>query len=406
VYDDTARTEAKDAADAVRRDRPLGPLHGVPFAVKDLIDVRGRLTSAQTRGDSLTPARRDAAIVARLRQAGAILLGKLNLEELGIGAEEDETPWPAARNPWAPDRTPGGSSSGAGVAVAAGLAPLAIGTDSGGSVRLPAALCGIVGFKPRYGAIDRRGLIPLAPSLDHLGWMTRSAEDSRIVLSAFNGPTGPPPPLEGIRVGVIRHFFTRDLPASPEIAAALEGAFRTFAELGAELAEVETEPAQVYERCGGTILSFEAYDLHGCRLANQTDPCGAGVRAALLAGSDVTRADYDAARRERRRLQRRMRASMARARADVLATAVTPGPAWTFGDPAGRRATGDRSMRMTFNVLGYPALALPIGFTADGLPLAMQLAAPPGREALILELGTAYQRLTSWHQRTPFDAVA
>jgi len=398
----SARAEARRRDEDVRHGRELGPLHGVPFAVKDLIDVRGWPTRAQSNAMPSVPARGDAALVARLRRAGAIPIGKLALEEFGVGDEEDEGPFPAARNPWATDRTPGGSSSGSGVAVAAGLVPLALGTDTGGSVRMPAALCGVVGFKPAWDGDALRGVLALAPTLDAVGWLTSTVADCAAVLEALR-PDAPAAPstIAGMRVGVVRHFFERDVPAASAQREALEGAFRELSRLGAELLEIEVTPAAAFELCGKTILEAEAYVLHRDRLAASESGYGRGARAALRAAGTVGRHAYLEACRERERLRRETAAVIHRARVDVLATAVAPAAAWAFGDAAARRRVGERALRMPFNVLGYPALALPVGVAGDGLPLAMQLAAPPGRDGALMALGAAYQRVTGWHRMLP-----
>jgi len=403
VLVDEARAlqDAQRLTAAVRRGRPPGPLHGVPFAVKDMIDVAGWPTRAHSRCLGDRAAATDAAVVARLRRAGAIPLGKLALQELGIGADEDATPWPPAQNPWAAGRTAGGSSSGAGAAVAAGLVPLAIGTDTGGSVRLPAALCGVVGLKPTYGRIALGGVLPLAPSLDHVGWLTRSARDAALVLDAVDATANPAPAGEtgvaGLSVGVVRHFFERDVVAGAETRAAIDAAVGVLAALGAEVGDVELEPAGAYRACGATLLEFEAHAVHRDRLTR----AGATARALLERGARIDARSYAAALRRRGRLRAQVEALFRTRRIDVLATGVTPEPAWRIGDAAAARRAGDGAQRMAFNLLGLPALALPVGFSADGLPLAMQLAARPGREALLLQVATAFQQETPWHRATP-----
>ncbi len=400
-----ALREARQLTAAVRHGRRPGPLYGVPFAVKDMIDVAGWPTRAHSRALSARPATVDSVVVARLRRAGAIPLGKLALQELGIGADEDATPWPPAQNPWAPGHTAGGSSSGAGAAVAAGLVPLAIGTDTGGSVRMPAALCGVVGLKPTYGRIDLGGVLPLAPSLDHVGWLTRSARDAELVLEALTGEGGSTPAaavdLAGLSVGVVRHFFERDLVAGAETRAAIDAAVGVLAALGAEVRDAELRPAATYRACGATVLEFEAHAVHRRRRAGVADALGATVGALLERGALIERERYVAALRQRARLRAEAEELFRTRRLDVLVTGVTPEPAWRIGDIAAARRAGDGAQRIAFNLLGLPALALPVGFGGDGLPLAMQLVAPARHEAMLLRVGRAYQRATAWHRAAP-----
>ncbi len=373
-----------------------------------MIDVRGWATRAQSRVRVAEGHRHDAAVVVQLRRAGAIPIGKLALEELGIGADEDDGPWPPARNPWALERTAGGSSSGAGAAVAAGLVPLALGTDTGGSIRLPAAMCGVVGFKPTQGRVSTRGVLPLAPTLDHVGWITPTVEDSRLVLDALIGDAAPADPdlnsLKGVRVGVVRHFFERDLPAAPEVREAINAALGVLGNLGADLVDVATEPAHVYARCGALILGAEAHAVHRRWLAATPDAFGPASRRTLAVGAAVSAAEYSAALRRRRVLRRGMAAACERYGIHVIATGVTPGVAWRIGDERARAEVGAGDMRMTFNVLGYPAMALPVGFSRDGLPLSMQLAAPPGEDRLVLNVGRAYEAACGHSTQGGIDA--
>jgi aspartyl-tRNA(Asn)/glutamyl-tRNA(Gln) amidotransferase subunit A len=395
--------DAEGAMAQARQPRP-GPLQGVPFAVKDMIDVRGLPTTCQSRVHPGGIATRDAPVVERLRRAGAIPVGKLALEEFGIGSDDDESHWPAARNPWDPARTPGGSSGGCAAAVAAGLVPLAIGTDTGGSVRCPAALCGVVGLKPTDGRIATAGVFPLAPSLDQVGPITRTVQDSRLAFEILAGSSAHTPAgtdLHGLTVGVVRHFFTRDIPVSPIVVEAIDAAVDVLADLGATVVELELEPLQAYRECGWTILRFEAYATHAAWLRAHDRAYTPETRAALSAGAAVTRGAYEEARLARRRLRRDFADRIRRSGVELLLTAVSPGPAWRRGDRAARATVGDPAMRLAFNVLGVPALALPIGFSPEGLPLSMQLAAAAGGEPVLFRAGAAYQAVTSWLTTAP-----
>lgn len=409
-----AMAEARRRLQDIAAGRPLGPLHGVPFAVKDMIDVRGQPTMCRSQVPPGQAALADAAVVKRLRRAGAILIGKLAMEEFGIGSDDEETRWPPALNPWDLRYTAGGSSSGCAAAVAAGLVPLAVGTDTGGSSRCPAAMCGVVGLKPTSRRISTAGVFPLAPSLDHLGLITRTVEDCALAFQVAAGPgravrAEPAPiphadrrfPLRGLTIGVVRHFFSRDLPAPATVTEAIDAAVGVLAGLGARIVEVEIEPAQVYETCGSTIQHFEAYAVHRAWLRSHADRYGDTARTALMTGATITRPAYDRARLLRHHLRRDFTARIRHTGARVLVTAVTPGTPWRVGDREARRTAGDYSMRIAFNVLGVPAMAVPIGRTGAGLPLSMQLIASADDEPAIFTVGEAYQDATIWHHLTP-----
>jgi aspartyl-tRNA(Asn)/glutamyl-tRNA(Gln) amidotransferase subunit A len=405
-----AMARAGRSALAVRRGEPRGPLHGVPFAVKDMIDIQGLVTGCGSRVPvygvgQVAPG--DAAIVRQLRRAGAIPVGKLAMEEFGIGSDDDDRDGPAARNPWDTRCTPGGSSTGCGAAAAAGLVPLAIGTDTGGSIRCPAALCGVAGLKPGYAKISRTGVFPLAPTLDHLGMITRTVADCALVFGALTGtmaaagPARRGPPLDGLTIGVIRHFFTTDCPATAELITAIDAAVGVLAGLGSQIADIQIKPAHAYRACGSTIQCFEAYAIHRPWLRSHARDYRPATRAALSAGAAITGEAYRQAMLTRRRLQQDFTARMRASSTQVLVTAATLGPAWRAGDHQARASTGDYAPRIAFNVLGVPALAIPIGFSGAGLPLSMQLIAQAGHEKEILRTGIAYEQATDWHRIGP-----
>ena len=393
---------ARLAAAALQSGRIFGPLHGIPVAIKDNIDVAGAPTTCQSRILAGRPvASHDAEVVARLREAGAIVIGKLALEEFAIGDQPPDSPWPATRNPWDLDRTPGGSSCGAGAAVAAGLVPIAVGTDTGGSIRNPAAQCGVVGLKPAYGYLPLAGIFPVAKSLDHAGVVTRTVGDNMLALRVLTGQPIRPQAQDigGVRVGLVKHFYTSDFPSTPEVQAALEAAVETLRELGAVVVETNLAALQVFRECGWTILKAEAYAVHKHWLRERPEEYGAAARRLLLGGASVDANDY----REAQRMRVRLRANLATAMEDIdiLLTAVTPAPACQLNDPDAMEKSSDGSLRIPFNVTGNPALALPIGFTAAGLPLSMQLVGRPGEESTVYRVALAYEAATGWHQRRP-----
>jgi aspartyl-tRNA(Asn)/glutamyl-tRNA(Gln) amidotransferase subunit A len=397
-----AMESARLAEDAVKRGRQLGPLHGIPVAIKDNIDVAGSPTTCQSRvlADN-SVALRDAEVVARLRAAGAIVIGKLALDEFAIGDQPPDSPWPATRNPWDLERTPGGSSCGAGAAVAAGLVPIAVGTDTGGSIRNPAALCGVVGLKPTYGYLPLGGIFPLAESLDHVGLITRTVADNVLALHALTGEPIQPEAegISGLRVGVVKHFYIGDFPSTPDVMAALETAIETLRTLGAAVAETKLDSLHLFRDCGWTILKTEAFAVHQRWLQERPEDYGSAARRVLLAGACVDRDSYLEAQRMRVRLRANLAAAMRDV--DILVTAVTPAPACQLNDLNAMDKSGNGSMRIPFNVTGNPAIALPIGFTTGGLPLSMQLVGRPMAESTLYRVALAYEAATMWHQRRP-----
>jgi aspartyl-tRNA(Asn)/glutamyl-tRNA(Gln) amidotransferase subunit A len=378
------------------REPPRGPLHGVPVAIKDNIDVAGCPTTCQSGLFANNPAAlKDADVVARLREAGAIVIGKLAMEEFAIGDQPPDSPWPATRNPWDLDRTPGGSSCGAGAAVAAGLVPIAIGTDTGGSIRNPAALCGVVGMKPTYGYLPLGGIFPLATSLDHVGVITRTVAENVMALQALSGQPiqQQAKDIRGIRIGVVKHFYIDDFPSSPEVVAAIEAALETLCALGAAVTEIKLDPLLRFRECGWTILKAEAFAVHQRWLKQRPEDYGSVARRILLDGSCVDQTAYQEALRLRVELRDNIATAMRDV--DILVTAVTPAPACRLDDLSTIEKSGDGSMRIPFNVTGNPALALPIGFTTDGLPLSMQLVGKPLAESTVYRVALAYEAATA-----------
>ncbi|MFM0498522.1 amidase [Paraburkholderia caledonica] len=408
VYRDDALAAAREADKSMARGEVIGPLHGLPFAVKDLIDVEGKRTTAQSAVLRHHVAKRDADVTRQLRAAGAILIGKLTLEEFGIGSPSDRLPWPPARNPWDIERTPGGSSSGCGVALAACQVPLTIGTDTAGSVRNPAAMCGVTGLKPTYDLLSREGVFPLAPSLDHVGLMTRSAEDCALVLRTLRrganwsvlGQAAENVPLRGLRVGLLAHFHSRDIVASEETRSAIALAAREFAQLGAVVETVEAGDLESFRQCGSTLLRFEAYAVHRNFLAQAPERYGARCRDVLLKGASVPAQEYMEAKTQQRILTDQIDRVLETS--DVLIAGVSAHPAALLADEeAINRSTNQ--MRVPFNVTGHPALSFCIGFSSSsGLPIGAQLIGRRFEEERLLTIAAVYQRVTAWHLQRPF----
>jgi aspartyl-tRNA(Asn)/glutamyl-tRNA(Gln) amidotransferase subunit A len=410
-----ALAAARQAEAEIAAGRWRGPLHGMPYALKDIIDAEGLPTTAHSRLLAGNIASDDAPVTARLRAAGGVLLGKLATHEFAIGGPSFDLPWPPARNPWNRDLFPGGSSSGSGVGLAAGFFPAALGSDTGGSIRNPASLCGVTGMKPTYGRVSRRGVVPLAFSLDHVGPMTRGVRDNALMLQVIAGhdPLDPASADEAIsdytagleqgvksmRIGVIRHFYTTDMEAHPEQIAAIEAAVDLLAGMGAEVSEIRLPPLQDYAACGQLILAAEAFAVHERWLKQRPEEYGARARERLLAGATLSAADYIQAQRWRRKLRDHTAAAFAGI--DVAVTASSFDPACRIDDDEALAAYYWRQARMPFNVTGQPALVIPAGFTKGDLPLSLQLIGHPFAEATVYRAAAAYEAATASTKRHP-----
>jgi len=422
VCADAALDAARTAEAALMAGRPVGPLHGVPYALKDLYDTAGVRTTGGSRifADRVPTA--DATVVRRLAEAGAIVLGKLNMVEFAYGPEGLNAHYGHARNPWdaATHRMAGGSSSGSGVAVAAGLAPGALGSDTGGSIRIPASLCGITGLKPTYGRVSRAGVLPLAWSMDHVGPMTRTVADSALMLGAMAGydPADPstsvlPVPnylaaltgdVKGLRVGLLRSFFLDG--AAPAVRAAVEAAAATLAAAGAVVDEVKLERVGLAGAGSLAVVGVEALAYHAELLRTRAAEYDPDVARRLRVGAFIGGVHYVRAQQVRALVRDEVDAALARR--DVLLAPSTPiaAPAVderqaTLGDgPADVRTALLRFTR-PFNFSGHPACAVPCGFTEGGLPIGMQLIGRPFDEATVLRAADAFQRLTDFHTRHP-----
>src|SRR5262249_20758672 len=312
---DAAMDAARAAEAEITAGRARGPLHGVPVGIKDIIDVAGLPTTCHSKILLDHVEQADAGVITKLRQAGAVILGKLSTHEFAIGGPSFDLPFPPARNPWNPDHHPGGSSSGSGAGVCAGLFPLALGTDTGGSVRNPASACGIVGLKPTYGLVSRRGVFPLSFSLDHVGPLTRTVSDNALMLDAIAGhdPLDPgsaavPPGhytaglergVRGLRIGFIRHFHETDLPADPEVAAGLENVAATLQKLGADVRDVRLPTLGEFGAVNRVILQSEAWAIHAPWLRECPGDYGQLARRRLLGGACIGAGAYVQSSRRR-----------------------------------------------------------------------------------------------------------
>jgi aspartyl-tRNA(Asn)/glutamyl-tRNA(Gln) amidotransferase subunit A len=410
---DRALSAARAAEAEISRGHYRGPFHGIPYALKDIVDVAGIPTTAHSRLMPNAPADAHAPITQRLEAAGGILLGKLGTFEFALGGPSWDLPWPPPRNPWNTGFLPGGSSSGSGAAVAARFVPAAIGTDTGGSVRWPAAVCGIVGLKPTYGLLSRRGVQPNTFSLDHCGPMTRTVRDCALMLGACAGHDVLDPgsadvaipdyaaalsgDIRGIRIGLMRNWYVPE--ATEEVAAAVDAAVDRLRALGAIVEEITLPDIGDYSDCKTIISTSELFAIHRPDLQARPELFGAKLRQRVIGGAFVRAEDYLQAQRWRADLTRGIMAQLARF--DALATAGWLGTA-DPADPNGPDFFRKRRLvTMPFSLAGIPALVVPCGFGANDLPISLQIAAKPFAEVTVLRIGDAYQQATDWHLRVP-----
>jgi aspartyl-tRNA(Asn)/glutamyl-tRNA(Gln) amidotransferase subunit A len=422
VLREEALAAAREAERAIAAGHAQGPLLGIPIGLKDIYKTRGiRTTAGSRRYESHIP-EEDAESWVRLRNAGAILLGKNETHEFAIGGPDFGLPFPPARNPWNTAHYPAGSSSGSAVAVAAGLCAAAMGSDTGGSIRGPAAYCGIVGLKPTYGRVSRRGVFPLSYTLDHCGPLTRTVEDCAIMMQALAAydPLDPAsadvpapdyraalgPRLDGMTIGVIRHFHERDAVAGfgPENAPsaayteAFDRACRTLESLGARLVDLTLSPLIDYADANRLIMLAEAYALHERDFRERPEVFGRHVCARIGLGAFLSAADYVEATRQRRELCREF--ARALEPVDVAISANATGPAPRIDEVPLWGVFERASYTAPYNLTGAPALSVPIGFEND-LPLAFQIAGRPFGEAAVLRVGHAFEQASEFHRRRP-----
>ena len=409
---------ARSAEEEIVAGRYRGPFHGIPYALKDIVNAVGLPTTGHSKILIDNVANADAVVTAKLRAAGGILLGKLSTHEFAIGGPSFDLPWPPARNPWHREYFPGGSSSGSGAGLAAGLFPAAIGSDTGGSIRNPASLCGIVGMKPTYGLVSRRGVLPLSFALDHVGPMTRTVRDNALMLQVIAGHDDGDPAsadivipdytaelnrgVRGLKIGIIRHFYTKDVEADPEQVAALEAAVEALAKQGALVSEITLPPLADFSACGQIILAAEAYAVHEHWLKTRPEDYGARARERLLAGAELTAAQYLQAVRWRLALKQQTLGAFGDV--DVAITASSMDPACRIDDIERLAANYWRQARMPFNVTGQPALVIPAGFSRGGLPLSLQIVGHPFGEAMCYRVAQAYELEMGWVTQHPSPA--
>jgi aspartyl-tRNA(Asn)/glutamyl-tRNA(Gln) amidotransferase subunit A len=413
VTAESALVEARQAEAEIQRGRWRGPLHGIPIALKDLFDTVGvRTTAASALYKDRIPTE-DAEVVRRLKAAGAVFLGKLNMHEFAYGSTSVISYFGAVHNPWGLDFMAGGSSGGSGAAVAAELCYGALGSDTGGSIRGPAACCSIVGLKPTYGLVSTRGVIPLSWSRDHVGPMTRTVADAAIMLQAiagydaeettsqrmevpnYNSALGAK--TSSLRLGVPREFFFAGL--HPDIEAAINNALSLLGKLTAGLREISIPVST-----NRSVTDAEAYAVHAESLAKTPELYQPYTRGRLSTGTQVMTLAYIEGRREITQFRHDIRKVFLSV--DVLVTPTTPIPPRTIleasaDDPLANPRPPDLRNTLPFNTNGLPTISIPCGFTSTGLPIGLQISGPHGGEAVVLQLAHAYEQATDWHKRRP-----
>jgi aspartyl-tRNA(Asn)/glutamyl-tRNA(Gln) amidotransferase subunit A len=411
---DRARAAARRAEAEITGGRRRGPLHGIPYGLKDIYDAAGLRTTAHSRLLLDNVAAADAFTTARLEAAGMVLIGKLATHEFATGGPAWDLPFPPARNPWNTEHFTGGSSSGSGAAVAAGILPLAMGSDTGGSIRLPAAYCGTVGLKPTYGRVSKRGVVPLCYSLDTTGPLTWTVEDAAMALQALAGydprdagSADVPVPdyraalrqgVAGMRIGYAS-AFNEDGKVGAEQSAALDAVAQVLATLGAEIVEVALPPNDQFQAVARAISHSESFSIHQDDLRNRPELYARVTRERLTLGGFLTASQYVRAQRLRRILTAKVDALFEQC--DVLLTAIIPSPATVLKQTDDRPWRDPQPIASVFNVSSHPAMAQPCGFAANGLPLSAQFVGRAFDEATVLRVGHAYEQAASWIDRRP-----
>jgi aspartyl-tRNA(Asn)/glutamyl-tRNA(Gln) amidotransferase subunit A len=415
-------TRERALADAARADREIasgidkGPLHGIPHALKDIYETAGIRTTCHSKLLIGHVPDADGTAAAKLAAGGAVLLGKLATHEFAIGGPSYDLPFPPARNPWNRDHFTGGSSSGSGAAVAAGIVRMAMGSDTGGSIRGPAAYCGTVGLKPTYGRVSRRGVFPLSYTLDHCGPLAWSVEDAALTMQVVAGhdPLDPasadvPVPdftagfgqdLTGLRLAYPRKFFATVDGVSPEAVAAIDAAAQDLARIGAAVEEVALPDYELFNACGRVILTAEAYAIHEHDLITRPLDFGRFAYQRMMPGATLSAADLVQALRLRRELADFVDAQVL-ASHDAIITLNTLAPASRLDQFPPDMTLTSPLHTIPFNVTGHPALAIPTGFSKSGLPLGMQIVGRPFDEPTVLRIGHAYEAVAQWTGKRP-----
>jgi aspartyl-tRNA(Asn)/glutamyl-tRNA(Gln) amidotransferase subunit A len=410
VTDDRALADARRADDELKSGRDRGPFHGIPYALKDIYDTAGIRTTCHSKLRVDHVPKEDSVVAARLRQAGGVLLGKLATHEFAIGGPSFDLPFPPARNPWNPDHITGGSSSGSGTAIASRMVRMAMGSDTGGSIRGPAAWCGTVGIKPTYGRVSRRGVFPLSWTLDHIGPLARSVEDAAITLQVLAGHDSrdsasadvPVPEyradlgkgVAGLRIGIPRTFFATAKATTQEVLAGID---RTAAQLraaGAVVEDVVLPDYALFAAVGRVIMMAEAFAIHEADMQTRLLDYGEITAGRFVLGAAITAADFIHALRARRELTDAVNAALSRYDALLTLSALSTAP--RFDQPTDALSSASPIQTIPFNVTGHPAMSVPTGLGASGLPIGVQIVGRPFDEAMVFRVGRAVEQLSGW----------
>ena len=424
VWSDSAQKAARSAESEIKKGKYIGPLHGIPIGLKDLIDVKGHKTTAGSKVLANNTAKSDATVVTRLKTSGAILMGKLNLVEFAFGTTGLNPYTGDVKNPWDLNRITAGSSSGSAAAVASGMILGSLGSDTGGSIRMPASVCGIAGLKPTYGRIPRTGVLDLSWSMDHVGPMARTTEDCAILLNALAGtnnddPTSYAGPSEDftselnkglcqIKIGIPTNYFFEE-PVDSEISKAVLYSVNLMASNGAEVVELPMPWVNKGRAINLGVIRPEAVSVHESLMAENANLYTSDVRRRIESGLIIKAIDYVHAQRARQWFNHKM--SEAMKQVDVLITPSVPIQTPTIKQCITvdkNMGAGDQLPMFTsvFNATGQPSLSIPCGFTSDGMPIGMMINGHPYDEKTVLRVGNAFEKLTQWHQRVPTDIPA
>ncbi|MFN7920465.1 MAG: amidase [Bryobacteraceae bacterium] len=398
---ESALARARELEAEQMRGKVRGPLHGIPIGLKDLYDTAGVRTTAASAHFATRVPDKDATVVARLREAGAVAIGKLNMDEFAFNFTSETSHFGPTHNPWKRGYMPGGSSGASAVALAAGLCMGALGSDTGGSIRLPAAVCGITGFKPSYGKLPADGVLPLAWSLDHVGPMARTAADAHAMMAAMGAPVAVDKrPLKSVRIGIPRARYWEKI--APETGKLVSAAVELLGKIAGGAREVQIPMLEgnaelaMLPKVYGSIIMPEAFAYHEQRIRTEPEKFHAVTIGLLKAGQATPVGEYARALQDMAALRTSSRELFRDA--DLLVMPAAPGPAFPLGSQADLIYLRNLA---PWNLLGLPAISVPCGLTGEGLPVGMQIVGPANGDALVLAAAEAYQRETDWHRRHP-----
>jgi aspartyl-tRNA(Asn)/glutamyl-tRNA(Gln) amidotransferase subunit A len=410
VTEERALADARRADEERKSGRDRGPFHGIPYALKDIYDTAGIRTTCHSKLRLHNVPNEDSVAAARLRDAGGVLLGKLATHEFAIGGPSFDLPFPPARNPWNPAHVTGGSSSGSATAIGARMVRMAMGSDTGGSIRGPAAWCGTVGIKPTYGRVSRRGVFPLSWTLDHIGPLSRSVEDSAITLQVLAGhdpqdtaSADVPVPdysadlekgVAGLRIGVPREFFATAPAITWDVTAGIDRTISQLREAGAVVEDVQLPDYALFSAVGRVIMMAEAFAIHESDMQTRLLDYGEITAGRFILGAAITAADFIHALRARRELTDAVNGALSHYDALLTLSALNTAP--RFDQPTDSLSSASPIQTIPFNVTGHPAMSVPTGLGANGLPIGVQIVGRPFDEPMVFRIGRAIEKLSGW----------